>query len=159
MIAREAPEELFDAINSGQHDVVQRMIAGDHGLLSATRIGGRTALHQAAFCGDSALVGWLLHNGAEVNTRTEYGWTPLHYAAAPEDESAALLLIEYGAQVDAVNDDGDTPLHFAATYSKLNVAQALIARGAPTAAPNRFGQTPVDLAVSEDRQPMIEMLS
>lgn len=52
----------------------------------------------------------LLELGADVGTRTPWGYTPLHLAAERGNTEILQLLLTAGAEVDAVAPDGFTPL-------------------------------------------------
>jgi len=155
---QQAPQELFDTVNQGRLGDVKAIIDREPKLLHAVRIGGRTALHQAAFGGHAEIVQWLVAQGAEVNAKTDYDWTPLFYATAPRDEKIGLFLLKHGARPDVRNDDGDTPLHFAASYGKTEIVAELLERGADINARNARGETPLDEAVDTAWQPMIDLL-
>ena len=87
---------------------------------------GGTALHWAAWCGRSALVGELLEAGAPVNQLcNDFKGTPLLWAAhgfrtteaADPDVFMACMkmLLEAGANKSIPNVDGDTPAQMAGT--------------------------------------------
>jgi ankyrin repeat protein len=86
-------------------------------LRTDARYHRQTALHYAAFYGNSAVARVLLESGADVATTDAHGRTPLHLAAVGEyDDTAsrrlqvAQLLLQYGADVNAKDLNGKTPL-------------------------------------------------
>ena len=72
---------------------------------------GRTPLHVAASADYSAMVRFLVDNGAEVEARTAgEDQTPLHYAAKNEAVQCVKTLLAYGADIDARDYKLRTPL-------------------------------------------------
>ena len=63
---------------------------------------GGTALHDAAWSGEAAIVEILLDGGAHVNaSHAEAGSTPLHYAVITNHMNVARLLLDRGADLKA----------------------------------------------------------
>lgn len=62
---------------------------------------GSTALHYAAFNGDSVTVERLLKKGACIDAKTRDGFTALHVAALVECEEVVQQLLVEGADSDA----------------------------------------------------------
>lgn len=56
-----------------------------------------TAIHQAALCGHTPVVAYLLEKGADVNARTADGLLPMHLAQTGE---VVRLLAEHGGRLD-----------------------------------------------------------
>ena len=71
----------------------------------------RTALHSAAFNGNSDICSLLLSRGANVSQTDENGDTPLHVAAYDHLVDICQLLVDHKADVTSVNNEGQTPLH------------------------------------------------
>ena len=89
---------------------------------------GDTALHLAILKNREQFVEILLHCGADVNSRGEWGQTPLHLTG--KNLPIAKLLLDNDVQVNAIDFGGYTPLHYVAQYGKAAVAQFLIENGA-----------------------------
>ena len=83
-----------------------------------------TALHLAAFAGDSRTVASLLAVGAQVNARDDDGQTPLHAAAMSAFAHAARVLLAAGADVNARDSTGATPLDVALAEPRVHRAFA-----------------------------------
>ena len=109
---------------------VAALLKADPRLVSSRKQTPDTALHWAAFKGQTNLVTLLLANGADVNTATKSRLTPLHAAAAGGDTNVVKMLLAHDAKVDARDVFGFTPLHFAAIASSGDVAKLLLAGGA-----------------------------
>jgi hypothetical protein len=74
---------------------------------------GRTALHEAAFCGDKDTIGLLLEHGAHIGARDDRGLTPLHFAALIGAVERVRYLLREGADFNCRDDKGRTPLDLA----------------------------------------------
>jgi len=79
---------------------------------------GRTALHGAVACGDSAVVELLLDLGVAIAAQDVRGRTALHRAVECNNEPAIDVLLAAGADVNAKDVDGKVPLKMA-DYSLL----------------------------------------
>src|SRR5271166_6548298 len=73
-------DDLRQAVRAGDVDRVRALIEQRVPLNAADSLGG-TALHDAVWAGEKAIVAVLLDAGADVNAHhREGGSTPLHYA-------------------------------------------------------------------------------
>ena len=108
---------------------------------------GMTPLHAAARKGLKEVVELLIHEGTDVNAKSDDGWTPLHYAANKE---TAELLIAKGADVNAKAEDGVAPLHVAAGEGHKEIAELLVGTGANVNVIDVNGKTPLDIATLPD---------
>ena len=105
---------------------------------------GDTALHDASYHSDPAVVEELLKYGADVNASGEQEATPLHIA---EDPSVIKILLQYGADMNALSKGGNTPLHVKAEKKESSEAlKVLLKHRANANARNDQGETPVDIA-------------
>jgi hypothetical protein len=89
---------------------------------------GATQLHYAAENGHVEITRLLLHNGADVNAKSNDGFTPLHWAAIFGHVDILHLLVENGADLEAQSNSGRRALHWAALYGNLPFIQELISR-------------------------------
>ncbi len=118
---------LVLALRSGDRARAEALLRNDPGLAHARTTLGSTALHAAAFDGDTATVAFLLDKGADVNAVSKYGTTALHSIS--------------GAFVP-----DRAPGAFA------QVATLLLARGADPAIRDNRGRTARDLAIANKRR-------
>ncbi|CAB1119482.1 unnamed protein product [Ectocarpus sp. CCAP 1310/34] len=68
-----------------------------------------TALHRSASMGFTAITGYLLESGAEVDAVANDGWTPLHLACRWGRVGAIKALVQAGADVKKTTNDGRIP--------------------------------------------------
>ncbi|XP_050078956.1 inhibitor of Bruton tyrosine kinase [Anopheles maculipalpis] len=80
---------------------------------------GRTALHMAASVGRSAIVEWLINQGASLTQKDlESGHTALHRAMYYGNVGAAVLLVKHGAALDAPDEDFVNPIQLCSNVSE-----------------------------------------
>ena len=101
---------------------------------------------QAAKDDDTAAVGELLKEGADVNASAGDGATALHWAAYRDNSELARLLIQAGASVNIANDLGVTPLWVAATTRSTATLETLLEAGANPNIVPPTGETPLMVA-------------
>ncbi len=97
------------------------------------------------------LAHWL-EQGADPNTRNEYGRAALHYVVEDGDLHDVRLLLDAGADVNAHDKFGYTPLHQAARHDNSALLRVLLDAGADPAAKltqgRLVGWTPLHFALS-----------
>lgn len=99
-----------------------------------------TALHIASETKDYELIEVLLHHGASIDAKDDYGNTPLHVTLQSSNHqglsSADLrtlqLLLRRGAKVNEKNNDLKSPLHFACELGCPEAVKLLVQNGANT---------------------------
>jgi ankyrin repeat protein len=100
----------------GKHFEVFRALVEAGGDVNKVASVGRTALHDASWCGLTEGVRYLcVEKGADVNkiTTDGAGGTPLTVASVNGKVEAVRVLLEAGADVNKRNSDGRTPLFHA----------------------------------------------
>lgn len=100
----------------------------DH-LNLPSKVGGKTALHLAAWKAPVENVHVLLQNGAAINQWStnsgNYGKTALFYAITQCRDDVVLSLLQMGSLVTIVNNKGQTPRSLAASHLKATTIQAI----------------------------------
>ena len=72
---------------------------------------GRSPLHVCAAADHCDMVEFLLHNGADIDSRSEGDeQTPLHFAAKNDAANSLIALLGFGANIDSLDKIGRTPL-------------------------------------------------
>lgn len=155
-------DRLMAAIQRGQVEAVKREIAlgvdvnrardvvhrarQEYGMGQVVET-GVTPLHDAATCGEPAIIGLLVEAGADPDAVAgPAGWTPLVQAVLFGDANTVLALVEVGADVDR-QDRFSGPLHHAARQGKRKVAEILLNAGADVEGRTNGGRTPLMYAV------------
>jgi ankyrin repeat protein len=137
-----------------------RSLVPDKVPVSASKVGGRSLLHIAAYRGQTEIVRYLLQQQAEPNVRAVGGYTSLHQAARRGHRDVALALLAGGADVHA--GDGDfigTPLHVAvAEAGGAELGNLLLSHGARTESRDGLGRTPLMLAVAKQHNDVLDVL-
>lgn len=122
-------KELFDAITRGDPQQVAELLQGDPALANARNTVGVSAILQARYEGQRAIVSLL---------RKSVGELDLFEAAALGDVERLLALL--ASTPHCVNDysqDGFTPLHLACFFGQRQAAQELLRHGADANAISR----------------------
>jgi ankyrin repeat protein len=94
----------------------------------------------------------LLHNGAHVDVRDNYGCTPLNDAVLYGDLEMVQILLDYKAEVNARTTRNETPIHRVSRGSRsgihhhCDIARLLLERGADLNAEDEDGETPLHVA-------------
>lgn len=101
----------------------------------------------------------LIALGADVNSRSEYGFTPLMYACDLGHIEMAMLLIDSGAYInDSSYYSLMTPLLFAVEQNHVELAELLIRRDALITQQNEAGNSALHMAVQNFSLDMLELL-
>jgi ankyrin repeat protein len=97
---------------------------------AATNGTGYNALTGAVASGHTAIVAWLLANGANPNYRYGDGYSPLLTAAANGHLGIVSLLLASGADLHAKTNDGKTAFSFAQERGHAEITEFLRSHGA-----------------------------
>ena len=139
----------------GFGDLVRHLVSlSPHIEFINTRGGSHTTpLHAATVKGHIEVTSLLLKNGADPNSRDNWGRVPLHKVSQGGQNvkkqssfEIARTLVYYGANVNATDDEGWTPLHVAARNGNREVAQLLLLFCANLDARNQDQQTPLHVS-------------
>jgi len=148
LLATNPELDAFDAAGLGRADRLAELLGADAGVATAFASDGFTALHLAAFFGQTEAARLLLERSAQPNlvSRNQLKVMPLHSAAAGSHMGVARLLVAGGADVNATQRHGYTPLHAAAQNGNVELTELLLDAGADPTARTDDGQSPGDLA-------------
>ena len=120
---------------------------------------GMTALHWAAYHGDTEIADLLVHAGASVNAANRYGVTPLALACTNGDAPMIELFLKAGADPNAALPGGESPLMTAGRTGKVDAVKVLLARGAAVDGKDeRRGQTALMWAAAEGHAAVVQEL-
>jgi ankyrin repeat protein len=148
LLATDPELDAFDAAGLGRPDRLAELLRADGGIATAFAGDGFTALHLAAFFGQTEPARLLLDAAALPNvvSRNQLQVMPLHSAAAGSHLGVARLLVAAGADVNATQRHGYTPLHAAAQNGNAELTELLLDAGADPTARTDDGLSPGDLA-------------
>lgn len=107
--------ELFRAIESGDAETFERLLAEGASVNAKQPDGGWTPLHQAALHNRPDMLEMLIERGANVNAKNSHGNPVLSYALRSAAMTRALL--EAGADPNVPDGQGNTALTVAAWHS------------------------------------------
>lgn len=118
-----------------------------------------TALHLAAYRGDSECVLCLLENpNIDVNLAGNSGLTALHIAAMCGFQEIAEILLDNGAKINIQDAVNFTPLHIACNFGNDKVVSLLVSHGADVNASGGVGDRPLHLACSRGHLNITKLL-
>ncbi|XP_078161493.1 putative E3 ubiquitin-protein ligase XBOS36 [Carex rostrata] len=122
-------ERLVTAAREGDVAVVQKLLQNNPGLARYSTFGLlNSPLHLASARGHHEIVGLLLENGADPNSRNIYGQTPLMQACRIGHWQVVQILLVYRCNVDKVEGFGNkNALHFAAAGGHVRCIRLLVA--------------------------------
>ena len=93
---------------------------------------GFTPLILASYYGHTAIVKYLLEQGANVDQRDKNGWTALIYASYYNYYDIAQILLDHNASVNMQNSEGHTALYYAEQFRYDKTSELLKEKGAKT---------------------------
>eukprot|EP00435_Cladocopium_sp_Y103_P057840 s2934_g20.t1 len=118
-------DHIRDAADAGDLAAVRGHLRRDRRCLDQL-FEGRAALHQAAQFDHTAIVAFILAEGAAVDVRDIGGSTPLHQAAVNGRVESVKLLLAAKASVDIKNNNGETPLGSARRRRETEIVNLMI---------------------------------
>jgi ankyrin repeat protein len=139
-------KEFFDAIKTGQLDVVKAMVSANSELVDAHNETDGSAVLAAVYHRQKEIVNLLVARGAKLSL--------FEAAAAGEVERVERLVDEAPGSINTYSPDGWTPLHLAAYFGHPRIVELLLSAGADSAAHSRnpTGNTPLHAALSANQK-------
>ena len=132
--------DVADATMRRDDARIEQLIAA-HADVNAAQPDGSTALHWAAYHGDTRAAETLLRAHANPNGVTETGMTPLILACEGGNAELVKLLLQHGANPKQTLKNGETPLMMAARTGNVPVLELLLKKGAPVDAREKLRNT------------------
>lgn len=116
---------LHDFVSAGNTKLLQRQLALGADI-NMKNEDGFSPLHCAVRNGQSAMVGFLLKAGANVNQQSQFkGNTPLHFSVLQDDSTITEKLLLAGADLTVRNKKGESPLCRAVSVNSPSVSVLL----------------------------------
>jgi len=160
--------QFFIAIRTGDLATVEKLIAEETGLLTATterEVAPEmfwpreiTPIFWAAQMGEVELMRCLINCGADVNAQTDRKETPLHCAVMMGDHLIVDLLLAHGADPNLPAQHHQTALHRAVMRGDVQLVEALIANGADIEMKDAEKRTAADWAVLKTFPEVLDLL-
>jgi len=136
---------LITAVARGRIDDARGLL--EHGANpDASTRWGWTALHHAAWSGQTALAQLLLEHGANRNAKGHDGCSPLHLAAGAGNAQVVSVLLERKVDLEDLDRNGRTALHWAADGNHADVIALLLARKLPANTRDYYGWSALSYA-------------
>jgi ankyrin repeat protein len=117
-----------------------------------------TDLMVAAYFSHYALVKLLLHKGADVEAKNEFGETSLLLAAKGGHDAIVKLLLNKGAKVKVVDREGRRSLSLAAEQGHEATVELLLHNGANIETKEQNGYTALSLAAEGGHTAVVKLL-
>jgi ankyrin repeat protein len=151
-------QTLVELVEQQEFDAALETIASGADV-NGPSVDGTTALHWAAYYGNTELVRRLLRAEANPNTRNDYGSSPMSEAATVANTEILELLLDAGADVESPNLEGQTALMAVARTGNLEAAELLLDHDADVDAAETWGgQTALMWASARNHPDMIDLL-
>ena len=93
-----AATNLFHAAQLGDLAALQQYLGQGQSVTNRHAENGQTALHYAAWGGQSSTIVWLIRQKADINALDNDGKSPLDFAWMPKGEAARKMLADAGAK-------------------------------------------------------------
>ncbi|CAH0547388.1 unnamed protein product [Brassicogethes aeneus] len=115
----------FQAAESGNLEIFQRLYFADTTRLTIKDPRGRTAAHQAAARNRVNILQFILSQGGDLNDQDNSGNTPLHIAVEHSSLDAVDFLLKTDVRTDILNDKKQAPIHLATELDKVMVLEVM----------------------------------
>lgn len=142
--------ELVTWASTGDAARVEALLAMGADV-NATSVNKSTALHLAAFGGQTRVVATLLRYSPNLESRNTQGETPLMLAASAGHAAIVSMLLARHADPNAMTDKGVTALHAAALNGNMSMIEGLLAQGVNIDAKTTNGNSPLFWAAAGGR--------
>ncbi|XP_077010994.1 ankyrin repeat domain-containing protein 26-like isoform X2 [Tamandua tetradactyla] len=150
--------KIHKAASRGHVAKVQQILFWGKSRLNDRDKMNRTALHLACANGHAEVVTVLVERKCQLNLCDNENRTALMKAVQCQEEECATILLEHGADPNLKDVNGNTALHYAVCGQNIPIAAKLLLHNADIEARNKDDLTPLLLAISENKQQMVEFL-
>jgi serine/threonine protein kinase len=149
----------FNAVKTNNLEVVKLFLAGGMNSNAVEANTGETPVMAAIESGQSAMVNFLIANGANLSVRDRQGHTPLEYALQQGNtQILKTVMDQLRVTADTRDDKGLTLLEKAIAYRNVTDVKFLIEQGADVNIRNQQGMTALDQALAIGNKPIADLL-
>jgi len=131
---------LYRAVVDNSVEIAKLLLTAKANVILSNDDKENSLLNTAVTYNYTEMVRLLLQNGADANTKNEYGETPLYQAVKEDNVELVKLLIEK-ADLEEKNEDGETALHRAVDLKNDELVELLLAAGAEVNSVDKQGKT------------------
>ena len=149
---------LDHAVQNGNQEMVQFLIARGADVNASQEEGGQTALMQLGHDATPDLLWDLINAGAKINHKNSYGTTALMTLASQNNSEILEELLAAGAEVNAADEDGKTALMLAASEGLVLNVRLLVLAGAKVDARDSEGKNALMHATENEHRAVIRFL-
>jgi len=151
-------EPIQTAIQEGDVNAARMALAESPDVATLCDDAGQSALHHAAYAGQTKIVDLLIEYSADVGARAVGGYTPLHYTAFAGHAEAFDRLIDAGADIFSLDDSLTTVLHAAASGGNRTIVDKALDAGIAPGILNLYGEAPNHRAAQRNRLDIMQHL-
>lgn len=149
---------LDHAVQNGNQEMVQFLIARGADVNASQEEGGQTALMQLGDDATPDLLWDLINAGAQLNHKNSFGTTALMVVASQNNSEILEEMLAAGAEVNAADEDGKTALMLAASEGLVLNVRLLVLAGAKIDARDGEGKNALMYAIENEHRAVIRFL-
>lgn len=148
------------AIKFNQIDVVEAMLDTQKLFLQTIGSIGYNPLIDSCEKDSTEIAKMLIEKGADLNVYDkDQLWTPLMHAITNSNETTIEKLINHKCNVNTVDIEGNSPLHLAALTSDEYITRIILKMQPDRKIKNKNNQTPLEIAIENEDEILINLLS
>ena len=137
---------LQQAVRVGDVSQVEAVLAQDPASVHDPDSEGWTVAHYAASLGDTTLMKWFYHAGADFKAVGPNGFTPALLAAQQGHVAAVSFLLKIDADVGVTTPEGENLLHLAVLGGHVHLVRWLVYKGVNLRLRTKAGESALDIA-------------
>lgn len=153
-----AQQDIFEIARNGSVEALKAMLKEKQEGVNAVNAEGYSLLTLATYKGNNKVAAYLIHEGANINGKSNYG-TPLMAAVVKGNVEIVKLLLENNADTSIADATGNTALIYAVIFKKYEIAALLVKANADIKATDIRGKSALDYAKMTGDDKLIQILN